>query len=235
MLNQQQLTLMLKLQGRMNSAVTEEWVARGFPFLRAVVVEGAEGIGHTSWKWWKAEPVNVEQLRLELVDILHFVLSDSLMRSAAALGVARADGEGLPRMVAESAKSLLREIDAEQSQETLVFDRKEYAFASLSLIDRLELMVGLAVSRRYSLRLLLDCWRELEGSMNDLFTQYTAKNVLNVFRQDMGYKRGTYIKIWDGREDNEHLAEIMATLSPTEPTYEDLLMAALRSRYPGRP
>lgn len=37
------------------------------------------------------------------------------------------------------------------------------------------------------------------------FKQYTGKNVLNVFRQDHGYKAGTYIKVWDGREDNEHL------------------------------
>lgn len=233
MLNRQQLSLMLKLQGRMNSAVNAEWVSRGFPFLRAVVVEGGEAISHTPWKWWKKEEMQGEQLRLELVDILHFVLSDSLMQSATKLEITRADSDGLARMVQESVKDLTRATIAEMEQSALLFDGKEYVFKSLGLLDRLELMIGLAVSRRFSLRLLLDAWRDVGGSMNDLFTKYTAKNVLNVFRQDMGYQQGTYVKIWEGREDNEHLSEIMATLSPTEAAYEDLLMSALRSRYPG--
>jgi len=42
-----------------------------------------------------------------------------------------------------------------------------------------------------------------------LFEMYVAKNVLNKFRQDHGYKEGSYHKVWNGREDNEVLAEII--------------------------
>lgn len=51
-------------------------------------------------------------------------------------------------------------------------------------------------------------------SWDELHRQYVAKNVLNMFRQDNGYKAGTYIKDWGGREDNVVLVELME-LHPT--------------------
>ena len=39
-------------------------------------------------------------------------------------------------------------------------------------------------------------------SIDDIYSLYIGKNCLNQFRQDNGYKDGTYIKIWDGEEDN---------------------------------
>jgi hypothetical protein len=51
-----------------------------------------------------------------------------------------------------------------------------------------------------------------ERDFDDLYRSYVAKNVLNMFRQDHGYKRGDYIKVWDGQEDNEVLAELITSL-----------------------
>ncbi len=56
--------------------------------------------------------------------------------------------------------------------------------------------------------------------------------MLNFFRQDNGYKEGTYIKVWEGREDNEHLVEVMDALDLTKPEFSDLVYEGLRSRYP---
>ena len=39
-------------------------------------------------------------------------------------------------------------------------------------------------------------------NLDTLYKLYIGKNVLNQFRQDHGYKDGTYIKIWNGEEDN---------------------------------
>ena len=47
-------------------------------------------------------------------------------------------------------------------------------------------------------------------SLDILFEKYIGKNVLNKFRQDHGYKEGSYRKIWGGKEDNEVLLEILA-------------------------
>ena len=65
----------------------------------------------------------------------------------------------------------------------------------------------------------------------ELFCQYVGKNVLNFFRQDNGYKEGSYQKLWQGREDNEHLVEIMGSLDSEHPEYQHQLYALLQDRY----
>ena len=61
---------------------------------------------------------------------------------------------------------------------------------------------------------------------------YVGKNVLNFFRQDHGYKEGSYIKVWNDREDNEHLAEIMSSLNPDETGFADEVYRQLEVAYP---
>jgi hypothetical protein len=68
-------------------------------------------------------------------------------------------------------------------------------------------------------------------AFDELYEIYVGKNVLNMFRQDHGYKEGTYLKIWQGREDNEHLADIMRTLDSDLATFKDDVYAALVSIY----
>ena len=43
----------------------------------------------------------------------------------------------------------------------------------------------------------------------DLFYYYMGKQALTQFRQANGYKTGDYIKSWAGKEDNEHLTEML--------------------------
>ena len=43
----------------------------------------------------------------------------------------------------------------------------------------------------------------------DLFYYYMGKQALTQFRQANGYKSGDYIKNWLGKEDNEHLTEML--------------------------
>jgi hypothetical protein len=64
-----------------------------------------------------------------------------------------------------------------------------------------------------------------------LYTAYVGKNVLNFFRQDHGYKEGTYLKTWAGREDNEHLVELMAGLDSASEQFADEVYQALSGRY----
>jgi hypothetical protein len=55
--------------------------------------------------------------------------------------------------------------------------------------------------------------------------------VLNFFRQDHGYQDGTYKKMWNGREDNEVLVEVMATLDAESPAFKDSLYGLLEAAY----
>ena len=66
--------------------------------------------------------------------------------------------------------------------------------------------------------------RLMEGINMDfetLYVGYVGKNVLNFFRQDNGYKDGSYHKQWGGKEDNEHLVDIVAQLDTASPDFSD--------------
>jgi hypothetical protein len=58
-----------------------------------------------------------------------------------------------------------------------------------------------------------------------------GKNVLNIFRQDHGYKSGSYINIWNGREDNEHLIEVLEFIDPNSGNVRNALYQSLKTRY----
>jgi hypothetical protein len=70
-------------------------------------------------------------------------------------------------------------------------------------------------------------------SFDDLYRHYVGKNVLNFFRQDHGYKEGSYQKEWNGREDNEHLSELMEVLDSESNDFPTDVYDALKAKYPG--
>jgi len=210
-----QLAAMLELQNAMNAKVNPNWIAANNNWYRAIQVEAVEAIEHHGWKWWKKQDCDWPQLRMELVDIWHFVLS-------AAIQHCKGDQ-------AKAATEMLTEL--QRAETTLTFDAREYALAQMTLLQRLDLLVGLAAAERTSLALfgmlLADCGMR----WTDLFRQYLGKNVLNMFRQDHGYKTGTYLKIWHGREDNEHLVEVLEIVDVEAPDVRDRLYDALKLRY----
>ncbi|WP_163934281.1 dUTP diphosphatase [Paraferrimonas sp. SM1919] len=213
-MNQAQLTTMLNLQQKMNSRVNPDWFNAGYAFHRAIVIEAAEGIEHHGWKWWKKQQCDLPQLQLELVDIWHFMLSAALISN-----------ENQPQLAAKELENSLNE-------SCISFDGKDVIYKDYGLIEKLELMIGLATNRRIHsglfAALLIDC----QMDWNELFRQYVAKNVLNIFRQDHGYKEGTYIKVWAGKEDNEHLVEAMDSLDANQDSFADDVYATIASKYP---
>jgi hypothetical protein len=56
-------------------------------------------------------------------------------------------------------------------------------------------------------------------SFKDLYNLYIGKNLLNEFRQNNGYKDGSYDKLWNGEEDNvvmQRELETNSTITPSE-------------------
>lgn len=212
-----QARVMLALQSRMNSKVEPEWVKVRFPYLRAVVIEGAEAIEHHGWKWWKRQHCDMAQLQMEIVDIWHFILSELLIDTG--------DDQEL------AAQNLLLVASGEGTASSVKFDGVDYDLSTLDLLAKLELLIGISVARRVELGLFKSLMLDCELNWDSLFRQYVSKNVLNFFRQDNGYKEGTYRKSWRGREDNEHLVEIMESLNSEDSRYPDLLYNALNERY----
>jgi len=87
------------------------------------------------------------------------------------------------------------------------------------------------ISRSFPVAAFLDVMHAVELTPEALYCAYVGKNVLNFFRQDNGYQEGTYRKEWRGREDNEHLHELLTLLDNTSSTFPDDLYAALAQRY----
>jgi dimeric dUTPase (all-alpha-NTP-PPase superfamily) len=201
---QQQIQIMLELQDRMNAKVTPNWQQQGYEWYRAIWVECAELMDHYGWKWWKKQAPDTEQVALELIDIWHFGLSIQLQS-----GAAQAD------VIAKIEKELVIATDEQDFR----LDLEKFVAATLG-------------DRQFHIGLFARLMAGVDMSFEQLYRGYVGKNVLNFFRQDNGYKDGSYRKHWsDGREDNEHLVEAVAALDTTKPEFKDTLYAALQARY----
>ncbi|MCW0208207.1 MAG: dUTP diphosphatase [Achromobacter sp.] len=213
-MNQAQAATMLKLQDHLNTMINPDWVNGGARFLRAAFVESAEALEHYGWKWWKKQTIDLPQVQMELVDILHFYLSHTIVEAGGAIGGA--------------ADALVADLAGPAS---VSLDGKAYALDALNVPELLELIGGLAVCGRASFKVLEQTMAACEMSWNDAYTQYVSKNVLNLFRQRHGYKEGTYIKIWNGEEDNVVLARLMSQQDPASADFADALHRELEQAY----
>ena len=195
---------MLEMQNAMNTKVHAEWFNQGFEWYRAIWVECAEMLDHYGWKWWKKQTPDTEQVILELVDIFHFGLS------------LRIDGE-------TSYQELAEQLTAELEKPTQADDFKQ----------TLELLAASAVANKaFDAAAFAGCMAQIGMDIDDLYRGYVGKNTLNFFRQDHGYKDGSYIKVWNGQEDNEHLVEVVKSLDINQENFAELVYKGLEARYP---
>ena len=195
---------MLDLQDAMNTKVNANWQQQGFEFYRAIWVECAELLDHYGWKWWKKQSPDTEQVALELIDIWHFGLSILLQSGTR------------PELIIAQIQDQLR---VETNEKDFRLDLEKFVAATLS-------------DRQFHIALFGRLMAGINMSFDQLYRGYVGKNVLNFFRQDNGYKDGSYRKHWhDGREDNEHLVEAVLSLDTTKIEFKDELYIELERRY----
>lgn len=66
-------------QIELNEAITADWRQKDWEL--AIIVETAEAIDSTPWKWWKArKEVDIDNLKIEVIDLLHFFISYGLSK-----------------------------------------------------------------------------------------------------------------------------------------------------------
>ena len=200
------LQTMSEMQDLHNHHVHPEWRTQGYEYYRAIWVECADLLDHFGWKWWKHQSADIDQVKLEIVDIWHFALSDLL----------RADA-----LTDELVAPLIFELDTTQS------DEAEFRLAVESLA------ATTLTERAFVIAPFVAVMKTLPIGFEELFELYVGKNVLNNFRQDHGYKSGEYQKLWHGREDNEHLVEVLKELTCDPENVPLELYRTLESRYPG--
>ncbi len=188
---------MFELQQQLNDATNGTiWTegatkeGRQISWLRCIYMEAAEAIDSFNWKHWKdieAQP-DLDNAKVELVDIWHFIMSEAIHFGDTSFAQAYED------MQPE------REINPELMVEIL---EKMIASAAGANVDKSQ-------NALYDITgLFFRALANMSMDVPELYRRYVVKNQLNTFRQDHGYKDGTYIKMWDAVEDNVIAFNIM--------------------------
>ena len=207
---------MISLQDEMNSQINPDWRNAGYNYIRASWVECAELVEHYNYKWWKKQVRDIPQCQMELVDIWHFILSH-LIR------------EGL------SAEDMLFYIEDAADFE----DALEGCEEDMTVLELIEFLVLALLQHEdtnlpdgeHIVTIFFTLCSKLDLSFDELYSQYIGKNVLNFFRQDNGYKEGTYIKNWNGKEDNEVLSDILNSTSKDVDNIREYIYSKLDEVY----
>ncbi len=197
------ILLMLEMQNEMNTKVHPQWIEQNFAWDRAIWIECAELMDHHGWKWWKKQQPDIEQIKLELVDIWHFGLSLLIQTST---------------VTKELSAKIADELALESHSEDFLKTVEDFSSNTLN-------------EKQFSVPLFSKMLVGMGMDLDNLFKSYVGKNVLNFFRQDHGYKDGTYIKVWNGKEDNEHLVEICEVLDSNSDNFKGDLYKNLENRY----
>lgn len=197
------LLCMFELQQELNDSTNGKGWEKGITkngkkinWRRCITMESAEMIDSFGWKHWKsiAQETDYANLQIEIVDVWHFVMSLVL--------------EFTHNSGAESIEELSQrvfqtpEYQKINNDTSLAFGSDDLLLFRIENVMRLSLipvspeMIGALIEEFFELAHL--------GALNatQLYRLYVGKNILNQFRQDHGYKEGSYIKVWNGEEDN---------------------------------
>ena len=211
MTSKELFSILIDHQDKLNIQIKgSNWKSLNLPWKRPIWIELAELLNiFDNWKWWK-KGGSIEkysekwyQAVLEYVDTLHFVISKYL---------AEEKELDLPAYFASAWEVSSMETDCD-------------------IADLCENIVSILLTyKTVPMTKFFNLGRLLQLSLIDIVKLYLAKNVLNNFRQKHGYKTGEYIKIWNGKEDNYYLAEIIFDL-PFNTDFESIVMDKLEIEY----
>lgn len=218
---------LLNQQESLNNAINPHWYLESpdhYDFAFAALHEAVELCEHLDYPWWRNKTPDIEQARLEYVDMLHFWLSVELtafgkMYLCDTYGF-DADGTPVAQLALPTRHDLI-EANATVRVERAITHGKAFA-KHVGLFSLQRAHNELREWLRNARRILHHLAHALVLDEDTIVTLYYAKSVLNQFRQDHGYKAGTYRKRWLNRdgdmgshetfEDNEALMAFVKAL-----------------------
>jgi dimeric dUTPase (all-alpha-NTP-PPase superfamily) len=170
-------------------------------------MEVAELIDSTPWKHWKNVDgtCDMQNLHIELVDIWHFVMSFALQE------------KNTPKAIDIVGSSCQYTTNESVDYKEIISESEKLSYIALTL------QINNIVTNEAMKQLVEQffvCCRVSGLSYDALYKTYIGKNCLNKFRQDHGYKEGSYIKVWNGKEDNVYMTTIIDTMEVV--SFEDL-------------
>jgi len=203
-MNKPDIRDLLQRQDELNTLIHDEWkdVRDRHDFVRAMVVEVGELIEWTGFKWWSSIKVYEEQAQIEIIDLWFFFISLAILEENYYDGVNFVDDLEAYVCLSDMEKEEL-EFDNRAVQKLSIVFVNEISKVDISILSVMKALVKLT---------------EAAGITSvDLQKLYTAKLILNIFRQEHGYSTGRYVKFWEPKhmdhavEDNTVLEHIMKT------------------------
>ena len=197
---------MVKLQHQFNKQVAEDYLDKNFNWNSAIIAESGELLDSLGYKWWKKQEPDMENVKVEAIDLLHFVISDILQ---------------LNYNYEESLEASFIDETISEFEESFTSDIYEKEFEDEDLFGLVNILNYNEIPRFATLKIM---FKKLDMSNEDVYIAYITKNCLNKFRQNNGYKDGSYIKNWNGREDNIVAFEIANEWGADEELFEQLYL-----------
>lgn len=171
----EQISHMLSLQDELNTIVHPQWKEQGFEWNIAALAELVEIKEWLGWKWWTEGykqglvESNKKQIQIEVIDILHFWLSEELKWGEVSIEYAAEIANRINRAfsfggnLGNAIKAAMRSCIEDQGVDW-------YDFGMLA--------------------------KHSELTPEVIYETYIGKYTLNIFRQKHGYKTGEYKKHW---------------------------------------
>jgi hypothetical protein len=183
-----------------NNKATPDWLKGNPPaYDIAATQEAHELIDHFPWKWWAKTPETTDfQKKLEIADIFCFELSQFIV-------------DGLDIAVFATVADHI-----ETAADSILFAENPWGgHVPKEIMDTPTeiVLMNYIVRASFSMAIVenfLPLLPKFGLDLEALCKIHQAKMVLNEFRKANGYKEGTYIKMWNGKEDNHHLEQIVS-------------------------
>jgi dimeric dUTPase (all-alpha-NTP-PPase superfamily) len=170
-------------------------------WLRCIHMEVSELIDSTPWKHWKniSSDPDFNNIHVELVDVWHFLMSYILQET------------NIPKAVSLVNTHCIYEAVTMENVDVKLLVNEAEKLSYIALAIQTGNMPAFSGVERFIDQFFRCC--KISGlSFTWLQKLYIGKNTLNKFRQDNGYKEGTYIKSWNGIEDNAVMIEILEAI-----------------------
>ena len=218
---------MLKLQQELNDATNGlEWEegltknGKKIDWRRCIYLESAELVDSYPWKHWKnidATP-DYANIKIEIVDIWHFVMSE-------ALRLYKIENIGSTPALATTITEMSQFLEFSNDKQTSQLN----SYEQIEVVESMIKILFCDNNINTLLASFLNMSAKLNLKLSELYKLYIGKNILNKFRQEHGYKEGTYIKEWNCKEDNVVMQTILNEQNDITP-HE--LYTALEKAYP---
>ena len=194
--------VIVELQHEFNKKISVDYLDKNFNWNSAIIAESGELLDSLGFKWWKHQEPDIENVKVEAIDLLHFVISEYIQIYSQFYSIGKSIDETV------------------EDFESYFTEKSLYDDFSQKNIDKLIDYLNYDQYGRFFI--MKQIFKFLDMSNEEVYISYITKNCLNKFRQDNGYKKGTYDKYWNEKEDNVVAFEVAKGIGAKDSLFEEL-------------